>query len=178
MKGLPPKQVDDRLPCPFCAEMIIPAAVVCRFCDRELPSNWATAARAATQQIQGQSSPRPRIRPAIRNAGLLTLLLAVAIAVFQSKRDDNSVPSSPDKADSHPAASPSENKGSDSCREYTTDSQRDAARRMIQARGYDCKTVDAMCPYILSEGFTAYCNKFRYVFEIENHGGKWSVKPQ
>ena len=46
---------------------------------------------------------------------------------------------------------------------------------MIQAQGYDCKTVDAMCPYTFSEGFTVYCNNLRYVFEIENHGGKWSV---
>ena len=29
-----------RQPCPYCAEPIMPAARVCRFCGRELPSGW------------------------------------------------------------------------------------------------------------------------------------------
>ena len=29
-----------RSPCPFCAEMIVNAAVVCRFCGRDLRTNW------------------------------------------------------------------------------------------------------------------------------------------
>jgi hypothetical protein len=62
----------------------------------------------------------------------------------------------------------------DPCREHTTDRQRNAAQSMIRRRGYDCATVDTMCPYILSEGFTVSCNNFRYVFEIENHGGVWT----
>ncbi len=32
---------EPRRPCPFCAEPILPAAAVCRFCSRELPSGWA-----------------------------------------------------------------------------------------------------------------------------------------
>jgi hypothetical protein len=66
----------------------------------------------------------------------------------------------------------------DSCREYVTDRQREAAASLIRRSGYDCRAVDSMCPYILSEGFTVACNNFRYVFEIENHGGRWSVKAQ
>jgi len=38
---LPPAPPDGRRACPFCAEPIIEAAVVCRFCRRELPIGWA-----------------------------------------------------------------------------------------------------------------------------------------
>jgi hypothetical protein len=56
-----------------------------------------------------------------------------------------------------------------------TAEKRQAAATMIRLTGYDCKTVGKMCPYIFSEGYTVYCNNLRYVYEIENHGGKWSV---
>ncbi len=32
-----------RVPCPHCAELILPAATVCHFCSRELPAGWAPA---------------------------------------------------------------------------------------------------------------------------------------
>jgi hypothetical protein len=32
---------EDRIPCPFCAEMIKREARVCRFCQRDLPEQWA-----------------------------------------------------------------------------------------------------------------------------------------
>jgi hypothetical protein len=35
---------ERRLPCPYCAEAIIPAARVCRFCGHELGENWARPA--------------------------------------------------------------------------------------------------------------------------------------
>jgi hypothetical protein len=57
----------------------------------------------------------------------------------------------------------------------SSDKQRAAAARVIRAAGYDCKTADSVCPYIFSEGFTVSCNHYRYVFEIENHGGRWSI---
>jgi len=47
---------------------------------------------------------------------------------------------------------------------------------MIQGHGCDREIVGAMCPYIFSGGNTVYCNNYREVFEIENHGGIWSVK--
>ena len=38
-----PAQPEIRYPCPFCAEPIVPAAKVCRFCRKELPAGWADA---------------------------------------------------------------------------------------------------------------------------------------
>lgn len=32
-----PQPTEYRIPCPYCAEMIKPMAVVCRFCGAELP---------------------------------------------------------------------------------------------------------------------------------------------
>jgi hypothetical protein len=39
----------------------------------------------------------------------------------------------------------------DTCKEFATDEQREAAQDLIRLHGYDCKEVDAdaMCPYIL-----------------------------
>jgi hypothetical protein len=54
---------------------------------------------------------------------------------------------------------------------------KNAVGGVIRYSGYDCSVVDAMCRYAFSEGYTVYCNNARYRFEVENHGGKWSVTP-
>lgn len=48
LRATPEALVEDRSPvkvarrpCPRCAELILPAALVCRFCFRELPQGWA-----------------------------------------------------------------------------------------------------------------------------------------
>ena len=69
-----------------------------------------------------------------------------------------------------------ERRNTDMCENYVTEGQRAAAKKLIGLHGYECRTIDQMCPYIMSEGFSVYCNDFRYVFELENHGGIWSVK--
>jgi hypothetical protein len=53
--------------------------------------------------------------------------------------------------------------------------KREIAASFIRAAGYDCVNVDTMCSYTFSEGYTVFCDH-RYQFEIENHGGKWSVR--
>jgi hypothetical protein len=63
-----------------------------------------------------------------------------------------------------------------SCGGATAAKQRQAAQSMILLYGYDCQTVDSMCPYAFSEGYTVYCNGFHYTFNLTNHGGKWTVE--
>jgi hypothetical protein len=67
-------------------------------------------------------------------------------------------------------------RNTDMCENYVTEGQRAAAKKLIGLHGYDCRTIDQMCPYIMSEGFQVACNDYRYLFELENHGGIWSVK--
>jgi hypothetical protein len=58
----PPTSVEAdqaRSPCPFCAEMILDAAVVCRFCGRDLPVNWGHTKADPSPQIG--STPGPMI---------------------------------------------------------------------------------------------------------------------
>ncbi len=57
-----------------------------------------------------------------------------------------------------------------------TSSQKSAAQQLIEAYGYTCTTVDGMNPFLLSEGWTVYCNGHRYVYYIENKGGNWRVE--
>ena len=42
-----PERTDPRRPCPFCAEAIVSAARICRFCGRELPPNWTQSGTTA-----------------------------------------------------------------------------------------------------------------------------------
>ncbi len=79
-------------------------------------------------------------------------------------------PKPPTPAASAPTTSADEDKACGS-----TKTQRDAAAKAIRSAGYDCQIADSVCPYIFSEGYTVSCNSFRYVFEVANHGGRWSV---
>jgi hypothetical protein len=45
-----PSEVERR-PCPYCAELILPAARVCRFCSRQLPQDWASAVLELTDAV-------------------------------------------------------------------------------------------------------------------------------
>ncbi len=57
-----------------------------------------------------------------------------------------------------------------------SEAQKQAAMTLISGNGFSCHIVNCICPYIFSEGMTVYCDNHRYAFEIENHGGKISVK--
>jgi hypothetical protein len=52
-----------------------------------------------------------------------------------------------------------------------------AAAALIRLNGYDCPHADLLIRYAFSEGYSVYCRGGRYIFELQNHGGRWSVTP-
>src|SRR5262249_23696509 len=61
--------------------------------------------------------------------------------------------------------------------EGITPKQYEAAAAMIRFHGFDCPRAELMVRYAFNEGFSVYCDGGRYRFELENHGGQWSVTP-
>ena len=49
---------------------------------------------------------------------------------------------------------------------------KDSAQVLIRGAGFRCDTVDSVSPFLLSHGFTAHCNGYRYKYEIEDKGGR------
>jgi hypothetical protein len=47
--------------------------------------------------------------------------------------------------------------------------------RMVRASGYRCDSISSMRPFLTSRGFKLLCNRFDYVYEIEDKGGRWQV---
>jgi hypothetical protein len=48
----------QRRPCPNCAELILPAARVCRFCTRELPEGWGGGEATTRRARSGKPTAR------------------------------------------------------------------------------------------------------------------------
>lgn len=59
--------------------------------------------------------------------------------------------------------------------EDITNRQLKALVGLIEAYGYRCDSVSAARPFLLSFGFTVYCNGYRYEYHIEDRGGTWTV---
>ena len=52
-----------------------------------------------------------------------------------------------------------------------------AVAKVIRAQGYDCETVDAILPYGWGgHGYEVWCNHGYYTFQVQDHGGRWSIK--
>jgi hypothetical protein len=148
-------------PCPFCAELIRPSATLCRFCGRSLLRGWAErpAFRSTPRRARWKPSPR----------GFLLILLAIfVIAIFRQNKSTSPPPET--------TTAPTRAETTNPCKTFA-EPLRIAVQEIIRDNGYDCTTVEAICPYILSEGYTVYCNHLRYTYEIENHGGQWRLKP-
>lgn len=105
--------------------------------------------------------------PSIPSTGIyIAVMVVVTIVTIGSALPERKASGSPaGQSVAEPASGP--------CQPSTE--KRDAAASFIRASGYDCMNVDTMCSYTFSEGYTVFCDH-RYQFEIENHGGKWSVR--
>ena len=63
-------------------------------------------------------------------------------------------------------------------KEQSTPAQREFAMNLITNRGYSCRLVDMMRPYLFGGGWVVSCNDRQYRYNLEDHGGKWSVEAQ
>ena len=46
---------------------------------------------------------------------------------------------------------------------------------IIRAQGYRCDSVSSIQRWVFSGGFDVVCNGFRYKYEIEDKGGRWTA---
>ena len=47
---------------------------------------------------------------------------------------------------------------------------------MVKLQGYRCDSVSSASMFFFGGGYTLKCNRYRYEYEIEDHGGKWIVR--
>jgi Superinfection immunity protein len=81
-KAPPP---DQRQPCPFCKELIMPGAVVCRFCGRGLSAQSEAPAIESphSTDVQGAAARYPWLYGRSMSGGIfLAIVLAVLVATF------------------------------------------------------------------------------------------------
>lgn len=50
------------------------------------------------------------------------------------------------------------------------------ASSVIRASGYRCDSVTSIHRWIYSVGFDIVCNDYRYKYELEDRGGRWTAK--
>jgi hypothetical protein len=100
------------------------------------------------------------------------LLLAFEYAKFQAMR----LPEPPPLTAEQQAAKAKAEAAQEAAAEKVYAAMTAEAAKMIRLSGYDCQTVDRMWPTYSPEGFRVHCNRYRYGYTLENHGGKWSVR--
>lgn len=47
--------------------------------------------------------------------------------------------------------------------------------KMVRLYGYRCDSVSAANKWVFSPGFSLYCNRWRYHYEVADKGGRWIV---
>ena len=45
----------------------------------------------------------------------------------------------------------------------------------INLHGYSCRSISAVTPFAVKRGFYVTCNGWKYRFEVEDRGGKYTV---
>lgn len=48
--------------------------------------------------------------------------------------------------------------------------------KFINANGYSCRSISDVRKMVFKKGFTVYCNNFEYKFDVEDKGGRMTVK--
>jgi hypothetical protein len=140
------------------------ALITCRDCKKEFSTD--------SKDCPNCGAKKPS------NAGKLLLIFLLLLFIIQGVAAR--LPSNSPLAVSAPTVSPTTPKISNVVPKQTdacdaTPQQQKALGSLIRSFGYDCSIVNGVCPYLLGKGATVFCNNNFYSFEIENHGGKWSV---
>ena len=187
----PPQKFPRRRAFPAIKSFKQPCGLSSRLMDKKVSvSQFLQQARrtpGAKPPPLPRQPPPPPPRPRWPSSGRVSAALLLGLGLFglvafvvagEPDRTPPTLPAAP-PTKQPPAVTWSDtppSRNTDLCENYVAEGQRAAAKKLIGLHGYECRTIDQMCPYIMSEGFSVYCNDFRYVFELENHGGIWSVK--
>jgi hypothetical protein len=131
-----------------------------------------TTCRECGEQISTEAKTCPSCgikSPERKPIGCLTgLAVAFGVVLFVAALD-SFIPKTPEEQSQARAAT----EANDPCK--TTDKQRYAAGGLIRANGFRCATIKQMCFFPNLQEYLVTCE--RYLFRLEDHGGKWSVTP-
>ncbi len=50
-----------------------------------------------------------------------------------------------------------------------------ALARLVRLHGYRCDSISGAVEAVFSRGYTVYCNRHSYTYEITGKGGRWTV---
>lgn len=129
--------------------------IECSECKNEI-SNKADSCPHCGNPLKQKS--KQGCRPGCSSFLLIGLLLLVGL-FFLGKSDTNT--------DTIRSSAPAE--------ERVSETEIMFAQKQIQNKGYSCNKVDKVHPFILSRGYSVYCDGYSYHYEVADKGGNWEV---